>query len=331
MTCRRITLGLLALVIACLFIDPVRATIGSRDRDSYEVIRDALKEKPNSKSIYLASYDDFYSIEPNFRLRAETNESFAETNYNEVLSAASLGGFSFNAYLHQHGNTHVVVPLSSALKGKIWHKWGRLGSVSIRLAPPFFREVARTVGEFPVVLYEVLAGENLDIFENSLYSLEWSGVQKDFYELQRKIREIGMYRYDYSKFYSDGTDVSWVLQGADGLTGKPEFAIRTATTLDQPFSVEITLLAAYGGNAPTQIIRVSTLSGAQSIMVAAGKPAIVKLQLSSNELVSFDNVLPCRMPSSFDSRSGDRRRFCFGIGDIKIRIYDSPSEYKENR
>ena len=319
MTRWRITFSLLALVIVCLFIDPARATIGSRDRDSYQVIRNALKAKPNSKSIYLASYDDFYSIEPNFRLRAETNESFVETNYNEVLSAASLGEPSFNAYLRQHGNTHVVVPLSSALKGKIWHKWGRLGSVSIRLTSPFFREVVRTSGEFPVVLYEVLASGKLDVFENSLYSLEWSGVRRDFYELQRDIRENGMYGYKYSKFYVDGLEVSWVLQGSGGHSDKPEFHFRTPNLLDKPVSVEITLLAAYGGNAPTQIIRVSTSSASQSVMVAAGKPVIVKLQLSKDEMVSFDNVLPCRLPSTFDPSNSDQRKFCFGIGEIKVR------------
>ena len=284
------------------------------------MIRDALKEKSNSKSIYLASYDDFYSIEPNFRLRAETNESFAETNYNKVLSAASLGDLAFNAYLRQNGITHVVVPLSSASKREIWHKWGRLGSVAIRLNPPYFREAAQTFGEFPVVLYEVLAVSSLSTVENNLYSLEWSGVQKDFYELQRSIKEVGMYRYDYSKFYVDGLDVSWVLQESGGHSEKPEFSIRTPNLSNKSFSVEVTLLAAYGGNAPTQIIRVSTPSGAQSVMVAAGKPAIVKLQLSSNELVSFDNVLPCRLQSSFDSNNGDQRKFCFGIGDIKLRI-----------
>jgi hypothetical protein len=316
----RITFGLLALVIACLFIDPVRATIGSRDHDSYQVIRDALKEKSNSKSIYLASYDDFYSIEPNFRLRAETDESFVETNYNKVLSAASLGDSAFNAYLRQNRITHVVVPLSSASKREIWHKWGRLGSVSIRLNPPYFREVAQTFGEFPVVLYEVLTSKSLGTTENSLYSLEWSGVRKDFYELQRSINEVGMYRYDYSKFYSDGTDVSWVMQGTNSYTEKPEFSIRTPNLLDKPFSVEITLLAAYGGNAPTQIIRVSTSSGSQLIMVTAGKSAVLRLQLASDELVSFDNVLPCRLPSTFDSSNGDQRRFCYGIGDIKVRV-----------
>ena len=250
MTRWRITFGLLALVIVCLFIDPVRATIGSRDRDPDQVIRDVLKEKPNSKSIYLASYDDFYSIEPNFRLRAETDESFAETNYNKVLSAASLGDSAFNAYLRQDGITHVVVPLSSASKREIRHKWGRLGSVSIRLNPPYFREVAQTFGEFPVVLYEVLAVSSLSPVENNLYSLEWSGVRKEFYELQRSIKEVGMYRYDYRKFYIDGLDVSWVLQGADGLTEKPKFYFQTPNLSNKSFSVEITLLAAYVATPP---------------------------------------------------------------------------------
>jgi hypothetical protein len=161
---------------------------------------------------------------------------------------------------------------------------------------------------------------SLSLVENNLYSLEWSGVRKEFYELQRSIKEVGMYRYDYSKFYSDGTDVSWVLQGTDGLTEKPEFFFQTPNLSNKSFSVEMTLLAAYGGNAPTQIIRVSTLSGNQSVMVTAGRPAILNLQLSSNELVSFDNVLPCRLPSSFDSSNGDQRKFCFGIGNIKVRI-----------
>ena len=320
MTRWRITFSLLALVIACLFIDPVRATIGSKDPDSYQVIRDALKESPNSESIYLASYDDFYSIEPNFRLRAETDESFAETNYNKVLSAASLGDSAFNAYLRQNRITHVVVPLSSASKREIWHKWGRLGSVSIRLTPPFFREVARTSGEFPVVLYEVLTSKSLGTTENSLYSLEWSGVRKDFYELQREIKENGMYAYEYSKFYIDGLDVSWVLQESGGHSEKPKFYFRTQNLTNKSFTLEVTLLAAYGGNAPTQIIRVSTSSGSQSIMVTAGKSAVLRLQLERDVMVSFANVLPCRLPSTFDASNGDQRKFCFGIGDIKVRI-----------
>ena len=319
MTRQKLLLSVLTLVIVALFIDPFGATLGTQDFDSYRAIRNVLDKTANSRLLNLASYNDYYSIESNYRLRKETSESFVEMGYESVLSAASLGDTTLNSYLHQQGFTHVVVPLSSSENRKIWHKWGNLGSISIRLDLPFFREVVRTSGEFPVVLYEVLVVKNLDVFEINLYSLEWSGVRKDFYELQRSINEVGMYRYDYSKFYSDGTDVSWVMQGTNSYTEKPEFSIRTPNLLDKPFSVEITLLAAYGGNAPTQIIRVSTSSTNQSVMVAAGEPTILKLQLTSNELVSFDNVLPCRLPSTFDSSNGDQRRFCYGIGDIKVR------------
>ena len=319
MTRQKLLLSVLTLVIVALFIDPFGATLGTQDVDSYRAIRNVLDKTANSRLLNLASYDDYYSIEPNYRLRRETSESFVEMGYKSILSAASLGDATFNSYLHQQGFTHVIVPLSSARKGKIWHKWGSLGSVSIQLSPPFFRKVAQTSGEFPVVLYEVLGTNNLDAFENSLYSLEWSGVRKDFYEVQRDIKEKGMYSYEYSKFYVDGIDVSWVLQGTGGHSEKPEFYFRTTNLSNKSFSVEVTVLAAYGGNAPTQIIRVSTLSGNRSILVAAGKPAILKLQLTSNELVSFDNVLPCRLPSTFDSSNGDQRRFCYGIGDIKVR------------
>jgi len=319
MTRQKLLIGLLTLVIVALFIDPFGATLGTQDVDSYRAIRNVLDKTANSRLLNLASYDDYYSIEPNLRLRKETSESFVEIGYESVLSAASLGDAAFNSYLHQQGFTHVIVPLSSARKGRIWHKWGSLGSVSIQLSPPFFRKVAQTSGEFPVVLYEVLGANNLDTFENSLYSLEWSGVRKDFYELQREIKENGMYAYEYSKFYIDGLDVSWVLQGTGGHSEKPVFSIRTPNLSNKSFSVEMTLLAAYGGNAPTQIIRVSTSSTNQSVMVAAGKPAILKLQLTSNELVSFDNVLPCRLPSTFDSSNGDQRKYCFGISDIKVR------------
>ncbi len=315
---RFVSLGLLFVIVG-LFIDPRGATIGYQDSYSYRQIRDVLESSPENRAIYLAGFDDYYSIAPNFRLRTETSESFVEAGYDRILNAASLGDKAFNSYLVDDQVSHVVVPLSSAINDRIWHKWGNLGGISIRLKSPFFREVVRTIGEFPVVLYEVLNESGSNTYQTRMYSLEWSGVRREFYELQRKIQEVGMYTYEYSKFYSDGMDVSWVFQGTDGATDKPRFLIRTPNLPNRLFSVDVTLLAAYGGNAPTQIIRVSTLSGAQSIMVSAGKPAIVKLQLSSNELVSFDNVLPCRLPSTFDSSDGDQRRFCYGIGDIKVR------------
>ena len=321
MTRLRTIFGGLVLVIVCLLIDPVGATLGVYDDVLYQPIRDVLTNSPDTKYLFLASYDDLYNIKPNFQLRIETNEKFVERNYSRFLSAASLGDQELNSYLHHLSVTHVVVPLSSSENRKILHKWGNLGSIHIRLESPFFREVVRTSGEFPVVLYEVLAvGSGLNSYQNNMYSLEWAGVRREFYELNRKIEEVGMYGYEYNKFYTDGTDLSWVMQGTDGHAEKPQFYIRTEDHTNRIYLVDITFHAAYGGNAPTQVIRVSNSSGSQAVTVSAGKPASLHLRLIANELVTFDNVLPCNIPNSFDPANGDPRRFCYGIGEIKIRL-----------
>ena len=320
MTRGRLAIVGLVLVIVCLFADPTGLTIGLRDNDSYRDIRDVVGNVPNAKALYLASDDDLYSLEPNFRLRAETSEKFVEANYQKVLSAASLGDVSFNSYLVLQGYTYVIVPLISADRGQVSRKWGRLGEVAIRLRHPFFRRVLQSQGEFPVVLYEVLGGRGKFGQTQSLqYELQWSGVRRAFYEPVRTLQEVGMYGYTYSTVYEDGGVVSWVFQGTDGYTEEPQFSIQSANNERQRFKVDVTLLAAYGGNAPSQIVRVATPMGAQSVLVSAGKPGVVHLQLAANEDVRFSNVLPCRLQSSFDTPNGDARGFCFGIGNIRVR------------
>jgi len=320
MTRGRLAIIGLVLVIVCLFADPTGLTIGFRDNDSYRDIRDVVGNAPNAKALYLASDDDLYSIEPNFRSRAETSEKFVEASYQEILSAASLGDVAFNSYLLQQGCKFVIVPLSTANRGQVSHKWGRLGEISIRLQPPYFRQVIQSQGEFPVVLYEVLgkSGEVGNV-QSLQYELQWSGVRRAFHEPVRTLQEVGMYSYTYSNMYEDGRDVSWVYKTTDGYTEEPQFSIHVVNNENQRFNVHITLLAAYGGNAPTQIVRVTTLTVAQSVMVSPGKPGVVYLQLEANEKVKLSTVLPCRLQSSFDTPNGDTRGFCFGIGNIRLR------------
>ena len=320
MTRGRLAILGLVLVIVCLFADPTGLTIGFRDNDSYRDIRDVVGNVPNAKALYLASDDDLYSIEPNFRLRAETSEKFVEVAYTDVLSAASLGDVAFNSYLLQRGCKYVIVPLTTADRGLVSHKWGRLGEVSIHLRSPFFRRVLESQGEFPVVLYEVL-GERGEVGKTQSlhYGLRWSGVRPAFYEPMRTLQELGMYSYTYSTIYEDGRDVSWVYQRTNGYTEEPQFSIQVAKNEGQRFKVDVTLLAAYGGNAPTQIVRITTPAGAQSVMVSGGKPGVVHLQLAANEQVKLSNILPCRLQSSFDTPNGDARGFCFGIGNIRLR------------
>jgi len=320
MTRGRLAIIGLVLVIACLFADPTGLTIGFRDNDSYRDIRDFVGSVPNAKALYLASDDDLYSIEPNFRLRAETSEKFVEASYQEILSAASLGDVSFNSYLLQQGCKFVIVPLSTANRGQVSHKWGRLGEVSIRLQPPYFRQVLQSQGEFPVVLYEVL-GERGEVGNVQLlqYELQWSGVRSTFYQPMQTLQELGMYSYTYSNMYEDGRDVSWVYKRTDGYTEEPQFYIQVANGERQRFKVDVTLLAAYGGNAPTQIVRVTTSAGTQSVTVSAGKPGVIHLQLEANEDVKLSATLPCRLQSFFDTPNGDARGFCFGISNLRIR------------
>ena len=320
MTRGRLAISGLVLVVACLFADPTGLTIGFRDNDSYREIRDLVSSVPNVKALYLASDDDLYGIEPNFRLRAETSEKFVEAGYQEILSAASLGDVAFNSYLLQQGCKFVIVPLSTANRGQVSHKWGRLGEVLIRLQPPYFRQVLQSQGEFPVVLYEVLGdrGEVGNV-QSLQYELQWSGVRSTFYQPLQTLRELGMYSYTYSDMYEDGRDVSWVYQGTDGYTEEPQFFIQVANDERQRFKVDVTLLAAYGSNAPTQIVRVTTPMGTQLVTVSAGKPGVIHLQLGANEEVRFSNALPCRLQSSFDTPNGDARGFCFGIGNIRLR------------
>ena len=303
-----------------LFIDPFGATVGFRDADSYRPMRDVLDETANSKALYLASYDDFYSIEPNFRLRNETSEGFAEFGYESVLSAASFGDTAFNSYLFQQGFTHIVVPLSTATRGKVFYKWGRLGSVSIVLKEPFFEKVLVSQGDFPVVLYKVLYNSKQN-FQSKFqgYALVWDGVPKSFFELNNQIQESGMYAYTYTKSYLDGPDVSWVLQDDSGVKPNPRFVLKTPGVTNKKLLIEVKFIAAYGGNAPTQIIRIFTPTSSQALLIKAGKSATVTLAVDSNQEVAFDNTLPCRPADTFAPEDQDPRVFCYGISEINVR------------
>ena len=320
MSRNKLILGFLTLVMFILFIDPFGASVGFRDADSYQPLRDVLSQTAKSKAIYLASYDDLYSIEPNFRLRSETSEGFVEMGYESVLSAASFGDTAFNSYLYQQGFTHVVVPLSTATRGRVFHKWGQLGSISIVLKEPFFEKILESQGEFPVVLYKVL----YDSKQNSQptfrdYALVWDGVPKSFFEVKKQMQESGMYAYTHTKSYLDGTDVSWVLQDDGGVKPNPRFVLKTPGVTNQELLIEIKFIAAYGGKAPTQIIRVTTLASAQAFAVKAGESATVTLRVFSDQEVAFDSVLPCRPADTFSPEDRDPRVFCYGISEINVR------------
>lgn len=310
-------------LLGIAFLDPLGVMSGFSDNGPYSPINQALNKVDHPKTLMLASFDDFYSIESNYIARAETSDTFVEQDYKSVLVAASLGEQSFNNYLHRHGVTHIIVPRSSADNGFIWHKWGTIGSINLALSPPYFEQVVSTVGDFPVVLFKVLGElDNLIDGDNLNYSIDWDPRIRTEFQLNNGQTEISLNSYSYLYSYADNKDVSWIFehhyQGA--VNDAVSFKIRGDSRSKQNFSVSISFLAAYGGNAPAQVVRVNTSKNVAIANIRGGQPATLNLVLETNENVELNPVLPCRPPSNWAPEDKDWHKFCFGIGDVTVRV-----------
>ena len=317
-----------SLMVAFILTNP-SGLIGSADEfvHSHEIEQIPEKTK-SSKVLYLASYDDFYEIESNFVKRREVSASFAESGYNEILTAASLGDLSFNKYLHRHGVTHIIVPHASSVNGFIFHKWATLGSISINLSNPFFEIESSSAGAFPVDLYRVLelsdSNTSADNVSHDLqYRIDWNDLWDTWFAVQRRVQENGMYAYSYSYTYVDGPDVSWVFQDPAQPHQPANFYISAPQATMQKFSVSITFVAAYGGNAPPQTVRVSTPTTTRVVSIRAGVPGKVNFNVDSNQRVVIDNVLPCRAAATFSPGDDNPLLFCYGISNLTVRAIPS--------
>ena len=311
------------LLLGIALLDPLGAMSGFSDNGPYSPINEALSKIDHPKTLMLASFDDFYAIESNYIARAETSDTFVEKGYKPVLVAASLGEQSFNNYLHRHGVTHIIVPRSSADNGSIFHKWGNIGSINLALSPPYFEQVVSTVGDFPVVLYKVLGELNHLIVDDNLnYSIEWDPSIRGEFQLNNGQTEISLNSYSYSYKYADSKDVSWIYAGRErgSLTDEVSFYIRGEDQSKQRVLVSISFLAAYGGNAPSQVVRVNTSKTLAVANIRGGQPATLNLVVGLNENVELNPVLQCRSPSIWAPEDKDWRKFCYGIGNITVRV-----------
>ena len=328
--------ALLLISFICFFLiiaNPYGVATGNLDLDPYSPVRSEVAKTKHGKIMLLSSFDDFYSIRSNFDSRREFGETHVERGYDKVLSAASLGDESFNAYLINIGVTHVLVPLSTSQRGEIRYRWGELGSIRIQLTEPYFSQVTATAGDFPVVLYKVVThstSKNQKL-EDARYVIKWGdGVRNEFYQVIRSLSERGMYSYDYDKYYENGLDANWVFsfpRSTDGLPDIQEIAefqyLSESREMDN-VTAEVTLIAAYGPSAPKQIIRVIHNGVSTAHTVTASQPAVVKLKLRNGDKVRFSNVLPCRLPQTFQPGEGDWRKYCYGISDIQVRLESQP-------
>lgn len=310
------------LLLGIALLDPFRAMSGFMDNGPYSPIREALSKVDHPKILMLASFDDLYEIESNYVVRAETSDTLVEQSYNEVLVAASLGQQSFNNYLHRHGVTHIVVPRSSADNGVIWHKWGSIGSINLALSPPYFERVVSTVGDFPVVLYQVLGElDHSIVHDNVNYSIDWNPSIRGELQLNHGLQEVGMYSYSYSYTYQDGKDVTWIFQHHYAhLNDAVGFEIRGDSRSNQKFMVSVTFLAAYGRNAPNQVVRVNTSETVVAANILGGHPATLGFVVKTNDRVVLNPVFPCQLPVAWEPEDNDSRKYCYGIGNITVRV-----------
>ena len=268
--------------------------------------------------LLLASYDDAYSLEFNNYWRAEVSEDFVESRYEEILDAASFGDELFNQYLLSKGITHVLVPESSRVRGRIFHKWGQRGSIDISLGPPFFTLIEKTSGPFASALFKVKDRKSIPHQKVSTkYSLEWSNVDWWFYQSGKSKKEVGMYSYgDYSIGYDGGEEASWFFDLSPDRSN--ELVLHFKSEDIQRVSIRLGLLAAYGANAPDHEVILETNDATKQVMLTAAGPAYVDVVVQTGAEVRIKNLTPCRLPSEFEPNDESIFKICFGIGTVEV-------------
>ena len=315
-------LNLTWLLIATLIVlvaDPLGIFAGNFSSDSYSQIRSELSKTKDANVLLIGSWDDFYSLEYNNYWRQEVSEEFVERNYGEVLATASLGNDVFNKYLHSKNITHILVPQSSAANKRIFHKFGNRGTVDILLDAPFFSKASISSGPFASALFKV--GEENQTTSNAFspsYSLEWFGVGSEFYEQKNKVTKVGMYRYDYDTFYDYGPDVSWFYDQTPKRPGFLELTYISSEFGFETVNLEIDLVAAYGPNAPTHVVAVTSKGKVSPLTLRAGLTQTVQLTAVSGDSIRISNVTPCRLPSTFEVADKSLNKICFGVTAVRV-------------
>ena len=315
-------LNLTWLLIAALIVlvaDPLGLLTGNYSSDSYSQIRSELSKTKNAKVQIIASWDDFYSLEYNNYWRAEMNAEFVERDYGEVLDAASLGEDFFNRYLVSNNITHILVPKSSVLSGRIFHKFGTRGTIDISLSSAYFKEVSNSSGPFTAVLFQVInSSQNVQKVSNPKYSLRWFGVSTEFYEKKTKITEVGMYSYSYNSYYENGPEFSWFSDQTPVRPGHIELKFESDNSSMETVNMEIELMAAYGPNAPTHVVIISSSQSIKSVTLSAGNPQKISLIVDDGESIKLSNGTPCRVPSTFEPSDTSLSKICFGLSAVRV-------------
>lgn len=275
----------------------------SRTLDSYSQIREVISRTPDFKVLEIspdlnARYFpwinpvpvSFHSVDP-----AKNDLRF--------MRAASLGAEELSKYLTNEGITHLLIANIGQEKDRIFYRWGLGPSVDVALEEPLFRVVAVAYGEYPATLYEVEQVE-LDGFcsECQGVRLEWAGIRES---------AINTSRYGYV----DGPDLVWIL-GQD----QPSLRLMSSSDSSVRYRVTFEISAAYGDNAPPQILKLKTENGVQFEKIIGGPSREISVELDLGKKLEISPVLPCMVPAVAQLEAGnqDTRELCFGISSIKV-------------
>ena len=317
---RRLNLPwLLIAVLAVVVSDPLGVLNGNFSQDSYSEIRSALLKSHKSKVVLVGSWDDFYSLEYNDYWRSEMGEGFVERNYDEVLDAASLGDDYFNQYLRAKEITHILVPQSTFDQGAIRHKFANRGSIEIKIGEPYFSVEGTSSYPYASVLLKVLKTSNVVVSADApKYEITWSNTDWWFYTKQTKLTEVGLYGYAYQSFYEWGPGVSWYFDLSPDRPNILELGYLTSSTDLGQVTIELTLVAAYGPNAPEHEVLVSTGKYSEAKILSPQSPGIFRVTINAGETVKISNVTPCRLPRSFEPTDIYDFKICYGVSKVLI-------------
>jgi hypothetical protein len=309
----------IALLLFALMLDPVGTISGSQDYDSYIEVRDYLNSTENANALYFASDGDFNQFLSHNEALREFPLDFIQSFYSELKSVASFGDWYFNKFLNKNSISHLVVPAQSARELKLEHKWGKTGSVEISLSEPFFEKILTTGGNLPIALFKVSTTSKTEL-STTTYEFVWDpSVRESLYSPIVQQIEDGQYNYELSSTYLDGSDISWVYDTSDGQSEPVLFHITSPEASKGVFRVEIQLRAAYGSNAPSQVVVIRTKDHVSTNIVSASKSQNVSFLIASDENIEVSSALPCQFAMNFDPNAKQNQKFCFGISKILVR------------
>jgi hypothetical protein len=305
----------IVLLAAVLLFDPFSLSTGFRDNGPYAVASGKLSGKT---FLTIASYDDYFDNGFNDWVRNQFRENFIDENYDAVLDQASLGNESFSNYLHKLNVQYLVVPVSTANRGQVFHRFSIRGSIALSLENPYFQFELSTGGEYPIAIFKVLDGQTLtnSVSTTFSYQLNWSGIRSEFASpIQKITNDKFARRVSVLRYYEDGESVTYSLEFEN-----PEFIFETFGEDSGQYESSIALFAAYGPTAPPQVVKAKTTQSETVVTLQAGELKTVKVRLKSGDSLKLERYLTCTSPIVFDpANGGDPRKLCFGVADLSVR------------